>query len=223
MHITRIHAFKDNYIWLLENGQGQAVVVDPGDAQPVLDYLKANHLNLLAILITHHHADHTGGIAKLAQHYPCQVYGPAKETIRGVTQRLQHHEQLTLGHNFPTFTVLDCPGHTLGHIAFYSAHIYFAATHYLRAAAGACSKALRRSFLLLYINLCNYLATRESIAHMSIRKRTLPLLLPWNHGTQTFRRAASMFKRSAPRIKPQFPACLRLNLLPTRFFAPKLP
>src|SRR5690554_5744255 len=125
MHITRIHAFKDNYIWLLENGQGQAVVVDPGDAQPVLDYLKANHLNLLAILITHHHADHTGGIAKLAQHYPCQVYGPAKETIRGVTQRLQHHEQLTLKHNFPTFTVLDCPGHTLGHIAFYSAPYLF--------------------------------------------------------------------------------------------------
>src|SRR5690606_40535307 len=93
-------------------------VVDPGDAEPVLAVLESRQLTLDTLLITHHHADHTGGIAALLRRYPAaQVYGPAGSAIAGVTRPLHDGDPLSLfGHDF---TVLAVPGHTLGHIAYY--------------------------------------------------------------------------------------------------------
>lgn len=115
-----IPAFKDNYIWLLRQGAA-AVVVDPGDAAPVLAVLARERLSLEAILITHHHADHQGGVAQILAHAPAAVFGPAAESITGLTQPLHGGETLRLPRLGAEFRVLPVPGHTAGHLAYYGA------------------------------------------------------------------------------------------------------
>jgi hydroxyacylglutathione hydrolase len=113
--IFSIPAFKDNYIWLLVRGT-QAFVVDPGDAAPVIARLEADGLDLVGILVTHHHADHQGGIGELCARYPAEVYAPASESITGTTRPLCGGEVLdVLG---TAVQVLAVPGHTLGHLAY---------------------------------------------------------------------------------------------------------
>lgn len=120
MPIIPIPAFRDNYIWLLREGR-QAVVVDPGDAAPVLAYLDANAIELAAILATHHHGDHVGGIADLKRRFDVPVYGPAREAIPGRTHALAQDDSVVVpGIGLP-LDVIDIPGHTAGHIAFFSA------------------------------------------------------------------------------------------------------
>lgn len=116
--VIRIPAFKDNYIWLLRKGRS-AVVVDPGDALPVLEVLKHEALQLEAILITHHHADHQGGVARLLSEYPVEVFGPAAESITGLTRPLSGGESIRFEATGAEFRVLAVPGHTLGHLAYY--------------------------------------------------------------------------------------------------------
>jgi hydroxyacylglutathione hydrolase len=116
MKLIPIPAFTDNYIWLLHDGQ-QALVVDPGDAQPVLQALQQQGLTLQTILVTHHHPDHTGGVDALRNATGARVYGPARERIPEPLQKLSNGDQVdTLG---LTWRVIDVPGHTAGHIAFY--------------------------------------------------------------------------------------------------------
>lgn len=113
--ISLIPAFKDNYIWLLTEGR-RTFVVDPGDAAPVIERLEAEGLCLEGILITHHHADHQGGIAELAARWQPQVYAPASESITGCSHPLKGGERIeVLGQ---TLEVLAVPGHTLGHLAY---------------------------------------------------------------------------------------------------------
>ncbi|MFZ2267349.1 MAG: hydroxyacylglutathione hydrolase [Azonexus sp.] len=115
--ISFIPAFKDNYIWLLTRGQ-RAVVVDPGDAAPVMARLEAEGLTLEGILITHHHADHQGGVAALVERWQPTVFAPASESITGSNHPLSGGECLEiLGE---PVRVLAVPGHTLGHLAYYA-------------------------------------------------------------------------------------------------------
>jgi hydroxyacylglutathione hydrolase len=115
--LTPLPAFSDNYLWFLQNDQ-QALVVDPGDAQPVLAFLsKHPALKLAAILITHHHPDHVGGVAELVAQTGAQVFGPALEKMPTPVTPLvgqQHINVLGLD-----LTVIDVPGHTAGHIAYF--------------------------------------------------------------------------------------------------------
>jgi hydroxyacylglutathione hydrolase len=115
--VVPVKAFSDNYIWTIRDA-GRAVVVDAGDAKPVLDYLAAEKLELVAILSTHHHNDHVGGNAELLRHYKVPVYGPRDERIDPVTYRLGEGERFRLPHFDIEFEVLDCPAHTRTHIAF---------------------------------------------------------------------------------------------------------
>ena len=118
IHVKPISAFNDNYIWCLyDDISQQAVVVDPGDAKVVVAALAAMQLNLVAILITHHHFDHTGGIDELLAKYEVPVYGPLSDNISQITHHLAEADTLSiLGLDF---TTLEIPGHTLDHIALY--------------------------------------------------------------------------------------------------------
>ncbi|MCG3722726.1 hydroxyacylglutathione hydrolase [Vibrio cincinnatiensis] len=117
LHIKSIPAFNDNYIWLIENSDHRCAVVDPGDAAPVLSYLTEHELTLEAILITHHHHDHIGGVAELVHQYPnVNVVGPTQEPIPTVTHPVQGGDQIELFDE--RFMILDLPGHTLGHIGY---------------------------------------------------------------------------------------------------------
>ena len=120
--VSFIPAFKDNYIWLLTRGQ-RAFVVDPGDAAPVCSRLQADGLTLEGILITHHHADHQGGVAELQARWPAGVYAPGNESITGCTRPLRGGERIdVLGQ---TFDVMAVPGHTSGHLAYYAPGLLF--------------------------------------------------------------------------------------------------
>jgi hydroxyacylglutathione hydrolase len=115
-----IPAFTDNYIWCISQLH-KCVVVDPGDAQPVLDHCRQNQLTLSAILITHHHWDHTGGLSKLLENFPdIPVYGPAVGDIEYLSHKLAQGAELTLPDIDLRLSVLDVPGHTLDHIAYVS-------------------------------------------------------------------------------------------------------
>lgn len=120
MYLIPIPAFADNYLWLLHDGK-RALVVDPGDAEPVLRALEQHALQLESILVTHHHADHTGGVDVLRQACGAKVYGPATERIPQPFTPLQGGD---MAHALALdFQVLDVPGHTAGHIAYYAPDI----------------------------------------------------------------------------------------------------
>jgi len=127
MHMIKIipiPAFEDNYLWLLVHG-AYAAVVDPGDAQPILHYLAQHHLTLSAILCTHHHGDHVGGIRQLLSHHPVPVYGPAHESIPGRTHAVAEGDHVRLPELDLELAVIDVPGHTAGHVAYYGAESLF--------------------------------------------------------------------------------------------------
>jgi hydroxyacylglutathione hydrolase len=118
--VNPIKALQDNYIWAIENNATRtAIIVDPGEAIPVLTYLQKNKLQLVAILITHHHWDHTNGISDIIETMNVPVYGPAIEAISTLTQPVKQDSIISFT-DLPTpIQVLHIPGHTLGHLAFY--------------------------------------------------------------------------------------------------------
>ena len=124
IEVIPLRAFKDNYVWTLRDA-GVAAVVDPGEAQPVLGYLASENLRLVAILATHHHQDHVGGIAELLQRRPVPVYGPRGEPITTLTHPVGGGDRVVLKELDVSFEVLDIPGHTRAHIAYYGANMLF--------------------------------------------------------------------------------------------------
>src|SRR5690554_5777721 len=118
--IHPIPAFSDNYIWCLaDQDTGKALIVDPGQAQPVMDYLAANNLAADTILVTHHHPDHVGGIKDLQQAWPdVRVVGPAESPFKGSNHPVHPGDEVVW--QGLTFDVLAVPGHTLDHLAYFS-------------------------------------------------------------------------------------------------------
>ena len=116
INIKPLKAFTDNYIWLLETNE-EVSVVDPGDAKPVQDYLRKTNKNLKDILITHHHFDHTAGVPELENIISGSIYGP-KDSYELIKEKVAQGDTISsLGIKFQ---IIEVPGHTLDHIAFYS-------------------------------------------------------------------------------------------------------
>jgi len=126
--VTALKAFSDNYIWAITSSKtnsNKTALVDPGDADVCINYLEKNQLALNTILITHHHVDHTGGIKKLVaycQHkqWPLTVYGPAHEKVPCCDIQLVQNDIVNLSDLAINFTVIEIPGHTAGHIAYFA-------------------------------------------------------------------------------------------------------
>jgi hydroxyacylglutathione hydrolase len=120
LQVSPVRAFSDNYIWLIRApaDPAAAVVVDPGDDRPVEQALQAQGLQLGAILVTHHHADHVGGVRALAARHGAPVFGPAREKMPCAVQALDDGGKASLENLGLEFDVLAVPGHTLGHIAY---------------------------------------------------------------------------------------------------------
>lgn len=133
--VVPLRAFADNYIWTIRDA-GFAAVVDPGDAQPVLDYLAREKLQLVAILNTHHHADHVGGNAALLARTKVPVYGPKDERIAEVSERLADGQRFTLPHFNIEMETLEIPGHTRSHIAFHGDGLLFCGDTLFAAGCG---------------------------------------------------------------------------------------
>ena len=114
MRIFHIPAYTDNYIWVIQSGSDISVI-DPGDASPVIKLINTNKLNLVDILLTHHHFDHVGGTLELKKQIDGKVYGPAGN-IEGIDIHVSENDIVkTLDYEF---SVLETPGHTLDHIAY---------------------------------------------------------------------------------------------------------
>ncbi len=135
--VLHVCAFQDNYIWLIR-GQtpGRVAIVDPGDAEPVLEALETHRLEPSVILCTHHHGDHVGGVEDLLRRYSVPVYGPAHERIPGITYRLKQGDRVRLADLGLEFDVFDVPGHTAGHIAYYGAGMLFCGDTLFSAGCG---------------------------------------------------------------------------------------
>jgi len=119
--VLHVQAFEDNYIWLIRgNSTRQVAVVDPGDAAPLFEVLPRLELEPIAVLCTHHHGDHTGGIEDLRHRYPgLPVYGPDRENIAGVTHPVRDGDHIDIETLGVHLEVLGTPGHTRGHLSYY--------------------------------------------------------------------------------------------------------
>ncbi|MEL7696149.1 MULTISPECIES: hydroxyacylglutathione hydrolase [Pantoea] len=124
MNLTSIPALQDNYIWTLTDDEGKCLIVDPGEAQPVLEKVAANGWQPVAILLTHHHNDHTGGVKTLCEQFPqLEVFGPHETASKGAKTLVHEGDRVeVMG---LTFEVIATPGHTLGHISYYSSPYLF--------------------------------------------------------------------------------------------------
>ncbi|OGT89377.1 MAG: hydroxyacylglutathione hydrolase [Gammaproteobacteria bacterium RIFOXYA12_FULL_61_12] len=179
MNISPIPAFDDNYIWLISDGH-DAAVVDPGDEGPVLERLQREGLQLTAILITHKHGDHTGGVKALKQAFPgIPVYGPAHETASGVTCQVREGDWIEVVG--ARFQVWDVPGHTEGHLAYYGEGALFCGDTLFSAGCGRVFSgthrqlhdSLRRIAALPPETLC-YPAHEYTLANLGFAKWVEP-------------------------------------------------
>lgn len=169
-HIITVPAFSDNYIWLICNeNKTKAAIVDPGDADPVIDALQKNNIKPVAILITHFHYDHVHGIKRILEQYPdLPVYGPEKErnqyeqcpnrpeygpadnNILRITHPLKGSEKFSLEKLACDFQVISLPGHTAGHIGYITGNNLFCGDTLF---AGGCGRIFNGTFKQLHDSL----------------------------------------------------------------------
>ncbi|WP_086873130.1 hydroxyacylglutathione hydrolase [Kosakonia pseudosacchari] len=150
MNLNSIPAFQDNYIWVLNNDDGRCLIVDPGEAAPVLRAVEENQWQPEAVLLTHHHNDHVGGVNTLRQHFPdIVVYGPEETQDKGTTQIVKEGDVISvLGHDFSVFAT---PGHTLGHICFFSSPYLFCGDTLF---SGGCGRLFEGTASQMYQSFC---------------------------------------------------------------------
>ncbi len=219
LQIHTIPAFQDNYFWLFhEQASTDAFVVDPGDSPPVLNALHDRGLNLAGIIITHHHADHIGGVDELLQHFDVPVFGPANSSISQITVPLAQDDRVTLaGYEF---SVLEVPGHTLDHIAYFAdlpstetqAPILFCGDTLF---AGGCGRVFEGTTSMMYSSLSRLAAlpaqTRVYCAHeYTLANLEFALAVEPDNGILQRRIERDIQKREQK--QPTVPSTLELEL-----------
>ena len=150
--VTAISAFNDNYIWAI-SAHNNLILIDPGCASVCIDYIEKNNLTLIAILVTHHHYDHVDGIKALIEHYAQQtinVYTPAKETIPCSTAQVHNGDIINIDELSLDLTVIEVPGHTLGHVAYYNKQFLFCGDTLF---SGGCGRLFEGSATQMYQSL----------------------------------------------------------------------
>ena len=137
LEIIPLPALKDNYIWLLKNTESQHIaIIDPSEAEPVLNLIKSEGLKPIAILITHHHWDHVGGIPGITQEYNIPVYTPKAESVEGSTHPVGEGDVVSLPELDLNLNILDVPGHTSGAVAYYTDEMVFSGDTLFTAGCG---------------------------------------------------------------------------------------
>lgn len=195
--VEPIHAFNDNYIWALQYG-GAVAFVDPGDAGPILAWLAHRRLKPAAILITHHHADHLGGVAELVERWPMPVYGP-EEAMPAVDHPLSGGETLQLADLGAALQVLAVPGHTLGHLAYLGQGMLFCGDTLFSCGCGrvfegtpAMMHASLNRLASLPADTRVYCAHEYTLANLAFARHVdpgNPHVLAWEEGARSLRQA----------------------------------
>jgi hydroxyacylglutathione hydrolase len=166
-----IQVLGDNYVWVLETpGSSAVVLVDPGDGESVLAGLHARELRPSAVLVTHHHADHTGGLGVVVEHFRPPVYGPAAEGIRWVDNPVDGGRRLRLHDPELDVEVMDVPGHTLGHIAYRTGGAVFVGDCLF---AGGCGRVFEGTPAQMYASLRSLAALDPSTAVFCAHEYTI--------------------------------------------------
>jgi len=151
-YITQIRVLTDNYVWVLINPENRhCAIVDPGDAKPVLNFLERENLILSAILITHHHWDHVNGVPGIIKKLKVPVYGPKDSDVPCLTNPLEEDDKVELTDLNLTLNVLEIPGHTLDHIAYYGETLLFSGDTLFSA---GCGRLFEGTAAQLYQSLC---------------------------------------------------------------------
>jgi hydroxyacylglutathione hydrolase len=210
IHVSYVPAFDDNYIWFIQDDAGKhAAIVDPGDADPVIDYLEQHSITPVAILITHHHGDHTGGISELLARYEMPVYGPAHETIRQLSNPIEEGDTVDL--DFVQLQVLDVPGHTRGHVAYYTKGALFCGDTLF---AGGCGRLFEGTPEQMWKSLSKFIAlpddTQVYCAH-EYTEANLKFALVAEPGNDALKQRIAETRELRAKHLPTVPSSLELE------------
>jgi hydroxyacylglutathione hydrolase len=218
--IIPVRAFSDNYVWIVREGS-LAAVVDPGDARPVLEYLQREGLTLCAILATHHHRDHVGGIVDLVERFEVPVVGPAGEAIASLTRGVVENDRVDVQCVDAPFRVLDIPGHTAGHIAFHG-HVGTAPVVFCGDTlfAAGCGKLFEGTAQQMWTSLCKlaalppdtlvYCGHEYTIANLRFAAAVEP-------GSEAIARRVQREQAKRERGEPTVPSTIREELATNPF------
>jgi hydroxyacylglutathione hydrolase len=210
MNLISIPALQDNYIWLLANPQKYCVIVDPGESAPVLTTLTQGQYIPQAILLTHHHNDHVGGVADLRCHFPdIPVYGPQETANKGATIIVNGGDNLMIdGQNY---TIIAVPGHTLGHIAYYSEPYLFCGDTLF---SGGCGKLFEGTPEQMYTSIQRLAQLPDKTLICSAHEYTLGnlkfarFILPLNQDIATYQQQIMQLRA---KNLPSLPVKLQLE------------